>query len=181
MASGWMLSFIIFAPFIVSMLLKIIALFSAFVNGFSDFVGSVFLGIFSIHLSQTIDWKIRLCYIIITKGQLTQLVEYLRHMEGVRGSSPLLPTIIRTSPRGLSGFFFCQEKSELRLLACPSRQCDMGGRITWRSRTRSLLRRCRSLRVPYCPPRRNATNFANKTAKAVLFALMSVSPFPKKF
>ena len=88
------------------MLLKIIALFSAFVNGFSDFVGSVFLGIFLIHLSQTIDWKIRLWYIIKTKGQLTQLVEYLRHMEGVRGSSPLLPTIIRTSPRGLSGFFF---------------------------------------------------------------------------
>ena len=48
------------------------------------------------------------------------------------------------------------------------------------ARTRcSLLRRCSSLRVPYCPPRRNATNFANKTAFAVLFALTSVSPFPK--
>gem|GEM_PF-5763861 len=30
--------------------------------------------------------------IILLNGQLTQLVEYLRHMEGVRGSSPLLPT-----------------------------------------------------------------------------------------
>lgn len=32
------------------------------------------------------------CSRIIKYGQLTQLVECLRHMEKVRGSSPLLPT-----------------------------------------------------------------------------------------
>ena len=113
-------------------------------------------------------------------GQLTQLGECLLDVEKVRGSSPLLPTIIRTSPFGLFGFFFWQENPNFALwpvrlgsTIIEDEFCD--------ARTRcSLLRRCRSLRVPYCPPRRNATNFANKTAFAVLFALTSVS-FPKKF
>ena len=112
-------------------------------------------------------------------GQLTQLGECLLDVEKVRGSSPLLPTIIRTSPFGLFGFFFWQENPNFALWLVRLGSTIIEGEFC-DARTRcSLLRRCRSLRVPYCPPRRNATNFANKTAFAVLFALTSVSPFPK--
>jgi len=37
------------------------------------------------------------------------------------------------------------------------------------------------LASPLLPTTSNTTNFANKTAFAVLFALTSVSPFPKSF
>ena len=92
---------------------------------------------------------------------------------------PYCPPLSGRRLSGLFGFFFWQENPNFALwpvrlgsTIIEDEFCD--------ARTRcSLLRRCRSLRVPYCPPRRNATNFANKTAFAVLFALTSVSPFPK--
>ena len=47
-------------------------------------------------------------------GQLTQLVECLRHMEEVRGSSPLLPTSPKMSDFSDIFVFYTQERDENR-------------------------------------------------------------------
>ena len=91
-------------------------------------------------------------------GQLTQLVECLRHMEEVRGSSPLLPTNTKKCRKNPTFFVFLLEKGTRT-------ESVEKGALTWRvfQRLTEVWRKHKYFkrallepyerRVPYCPPK----------------------------
>ena len=72
-----------------------------------------------IFLQKTVHRKEKMRYYNTVKnrnGQLTQLVECFRHMEEVRGSSPLLPTKIGLKRIALDLFLYLTGRFEPRTL-----------------------------------------------------------------